>query len=862
MNISKINQLKQLYKSHLAVGSGVDDIVSSSVETRLNKYGLYEPEIINKAIPEKELDQVLSASLNSKYSQSESEIAKKLFGSMKRAKYDDVVGYYLDLFAGYVQEDAYRKNGSSGGLATWLAVELLKSGKIDGFIHVVKSSKPGVLFEYGISRTMSDIRKGAKSRYYPAELSKALKEVKQKPGNYAIIGVPEVLTEVRLLADVDEVIKCRVKFYIGLVCGHQKSTKYAEAIAWELGVQPGDLIDIDFREKQRTGRAIEYNMRISGLVDGVRKDISIGQASSFVSNWGHGFFKAKFSDFTDNVFNEVADIVVGDAWLEEYVNDPKGTNILIVRNEEILRMLLSAVTGKRLNLDSLTAEDIRRSQEGLIHHLRDELPYRLYKEGVKRNYVPKKRVNSHNKFTRKRKRIQSTRQIISRNSHRIYRKAVKKNSFSYFKKNMKSRMGLYEKLYAHKVRKTVNTPALEAALVKVAGRIVNLPKIIKDSRADGAIISLTGYSNYGNVIQRYALQKFLKENGYNFVSIADDFHHPRANYVIPKKVLVKTVPRFIKRAIKGITPYWYLPSISELYPEVARFNNLIRFANKNIWHKPFNLVDSLNYKNYIVGSDQVWRNWYGDDKNEEKRKAGHYFLDFLGDRETNRLAYAASFGKDVMTDVLSEDFIRYVKPYAKKFNGISVRERSAKSMIREAWTIRDAVEVVDPTLLLDAADYSSLISKKYLVGVPDEKLFYYILDMTLDKRRLLGLVEKKLSQEFWGINPGVEDELPPVEWWLKGFRDSDFVVTDSFHGTVFSILNHTPFVVIGNEGRGLSRITDLLEGLGLEGRIVLEHKISDFSFETLGEINWPKVEKCLSKKREDSSSWLLNHLVR
>jgi len=405
----------------------------------------------------------------------------------------------------------------------------------------------------------------------------------------------------------------------------------------------------------------------------------------------------------------------------------------------------------------------------------------------------------------------------------------------------------------------------KTSIKRAVSKVVNAKRYISEKTADGAILSLTGYHNYGNIMQRYALQQFLKKNGYRFISYADSLHHSQANYVIPKKVIAKTPLRFAKRLARNQKPYWYIPEIKDIYPDMVWTENLINFVNKYIWQKPFNLEDKDNYRNYIVGSDQVWRNWYGHEQSLdiEKRKVGYYFLDFLSDKKTNRLSYAASFGKDNLEGVLSHELIKYVKPYIGKFDAISVRERSAINVIKKAWGRGDAVEVVDPTLLLGSSDYSKIVDRSSgIVKQDTSPIFYYILDMSEDKKKLIEQLSKYLKADYYGIFPDGEDVLPHVETWLKGFRDSEFAITDSFHGTVFSIINHTPFVVIGNEGRGLSRLIDLLAGLGLSDRLLMDGDIQKFDITKLKDIDWNDVQNKLDEKIRFSSDWLLSHLVK
>lgn len=817
--------LDNLKNSRLHVGSGVEDVYDNNLHTVLDEYGQYGADY-NKASNSK----VARLLLNSDSSRSEDEIAKSVFAKITNVRYNTTFGYYLDLYVGHVTQDSFRKKGSSGGFVSWVATKLLENGEIDGFIHVRKTEKSAVLFEYGISRTVNEIRSGAKSRYYPAELSKALKEVQDTPGRYAVVAIPEIITELRLLAENNEVIDERIKYYFGLVCGHQKTTKYAEAIAWEYGIKPGDLEDIDFRSKRHIGTAGEYDMKLTGRVGKQKKTFIVRNNEPFVSSWAHGFFKARFSDFTDNSFNELADITFGDAWLDEYIADPQGSNILIIRNKKLATLVRDGISADEIQVDAVTEDTIIRSQQGLVHHTRDELPYRLYKENKIHGWAPVKRVEPSDELSKHRKKVQDIRQHIAEKSHTYYSDAVARNDFEYFKEKMNPYVDKYKKLYGQPV-----------------------PKKKKKVDADGAILTLTGYFNYGNVLQRYALQKSLRNNGHNFVSYVDPFSAPRDIYKIGWKIKLKTPLRAVKRFFNYQKPYWYIPSFGELYPEAGRLQNIINFVNKNIWIKPFNPDD--NYKNYIVGSDQVWRDWWGN-----RETIGYYFFNFLKGKKINRISYAASFGKDKINEVIKPDDVDYLKPYVQEFNKISVREKSGIKIIKDAWGVDEVNAVVDPTLLLDASDYSELIDNTDVRYEKIQPIFSYVLGETPKVKKFIERVQESRKQAITKIraHQGSEDDiLPLVEFWLKGFRDAELVITNSFHGMMFSVINNTDFIIIGKENGGLSRIHDFLEQFSIKGRFIDENQIDNFNLTDLQPIKWDDVNKKLDGAKQDSLDWLL-----
>ena len=140
---------------------------------------------------------------------------------------DALIGSFEAAYVGHAAEDAFRAEGSSGGMVSWVAAELLRRGLVDGVAHVVPADpvRDGRFFDYRISRSPAEIREGARSRYYPVELSRVLEEIRSVPGRYAVVGVPCFIKAVHLLRAEDPVLGERIAFTLGLFCGHMKSAR-------------------------------------------------------------------------------------------------------------------------------------------------------------------------------------------------------------------------------------------------------------------------------------------------------------------------------------------------------------------------------------------------------------------------------------------------------------------------------------------------------------------------------------------------------------------------------------------------------------------------------------------------------------
>jgi coenzyme F420-reducing hydrogenase beta subunit len=374
----------------------------------------------------------------------EDSIGEGLYGV--ESEYDSRTGYYKDLYVGYVAEDDFRAKGTSGGIITWLASELLKTGSVDAVVHVKKVENPddGILFRYAVSRTEEEVAAGAKSRYYPVEMSEVVQQIKEVSGSYVIIGLPCFIKAIRRAALVDPVLNDRVKFCIGLVCGHLKSRAFADCFGWQAGISPGHLEEVDFRVKLPGRTAGDYGVYLRG--DG--KEITRPTRDFLGSNWGHNFFRYPACDFCDDVFAETADVVIGDAWLPEYDTDPHGTSIVVVRNSFLSGLIKEGVSQNRLRLESSCIEDIVMSQAGGLRDRREGLAYRLWL-GQKCGWVPRKRVSPTKKsLPLMRKLIYSNRQSMGAKSHLYWRDALDRDDFDLFSRKMKRLISINRFFYS------------------------------------------------------------------------------------------------------------------------------------------------------------------------------------------------------------------------------------------------------------------------------------------------------------------------------------------------------------------------------------------------------------------------------
>lgn len=363
------------------------------------------------------------------------------------------------------------------------------------------------------------------------------------------------------------------------------------------------------------------------------------------------------------------------------------------------------------------------------------------------------------------------------------------------------------------------------------------------------ILTLPSTFNYGGILQAYALQHTLDNLGYDSIILQRERPINRVN----NKSLKALCKNLIKKVL-GKDAYT-VPNESQCdFIEVncRKFIELnLRKTQRVAYDTPTlsRLCEENEIDTIIVGSDQVWRpHMTANIKN--------YFLDFC-DKKIKKIAYAASFGVDEW-EFNKEDTLVCSK-LVKEFKLVTVREYSGINLCDEYLGV-EAKHVLDPTMLLSPEDYISLVEKSR-VGKSEGNLFYYILNESNAKSNFVeeisnryGLKPFKVMPErdaYFNYNADKHIEecvYPSPAAWIRAFIDAECVVTDSFHGTVFSIIFNKPFWTIGNKSRGNARFDSLLKMFHLEHRYISDIeslKIDD----QVRNIDWKQVNQIRQEKR-------------
>lgn len=367
------------------------------------------------------------------------------------------------------------------------------------------------------------------------------------------------------------------------------------------------------------------------------------------------------------------------------------------------------------------------------------------------------------------------------------------------------------------------------------------------------IVTLPLHANYGGILQAYALQTILKRMGYQVEHIQPKVIYPKLHPTW-KMPLVWT-KRAFRKFLGGESslPIFMHPKkwVRKNADKFIRENINCYFVGESNWDKKI----TKNYDAVVFGSDQVWRPQYAIPIEK-------YFGDFLGDSQIKRISYSASFGTEI--NEFTEEQIRKCGELLSKFSAVSVREKSGVEKCKTLFGV-ESKWLIDPTMLLSKEDYSNLYKKTSIPRFQGE-IGVYILDRNANIEQKLEQLSRKIGKTLFTMNskyenlnaPIVERFQPPVEQWLRAFDDAEYIITDSFHACVFSILFNKPFVCIGNKSRGNARFDSLLGLFGLEFRLVEE--LSDIEEKILIPIDWDRVNKILKEKRKEANEFIVNAL--
>lgn len=335
----------------------------------------------------------------------------------------------------------------------------------------------------------------------------------------------------------------------------------------------------------------------------------------------------------------------------------------------------------------------------------------------------------------------------------------------------------------------------------------------------GIITHWKDNDNYGAALQSYALQRYLRNLGHDAYVI-------RYYQIVDKLSIGEKLLLVLKNPFLPFKLYKSKRKVDNS-TEWNKKRDFQSFRNKHIVYsdKEYHGLDEIRVDYpvadlYVTGSDQVWHNPLTN------RHSWPYFLCF-GNKETKRVSYAASFGRNYFPCVDEKKF----KELLSAFNMISMREESGREILKERGF--ESVRCLDSTLLLDYENYKLLMAPR---KHKQPFAFYYTVNVTDTNEIYWDRIKLLFEERGWanvvttgaGYGPaeevfdGATYDYATVEGWLSNIFYSNIVVTASFHGIVFSLMLHKDFIYMplqGKYSKGNDRITDLLKSVGLMDRM-------------------------------------------
>lgn len=347
--------------------------------------------------------------------------------------------------------------------------------------------------------------------------------------------------------------------------------------------------------------------------------------------------------------------------------------------------------------------------------------------------------------------------------------------------------------------------------------------------------------NYGAILQNYALQAFLKDNGHKPTTIQwETEFNSWTNYL-------RGLYHLLKSWRNNSHHIW--PTLPGHYRVYQENGGRRKFVKRNIDLSKACLIENLTglvisteFDAMIVGSDQVWRPSFIPN-------IDIMFFSFAKGLNVKKIAYAASFG--VSYNDFSESQLNECRSLVSEFDAVSVREDSAIDQCSELLGYHHATWVPDPTFLIPV--------KRYLDCCKNLKprhniLFAYILDKNSNKLSYINaLATEKNLKVIIKYETGTPEDT--VEEWLALFRDADYIITDSFHGTVFSLIFNKQFTIFKNQYRGNIRIDSLVRQMQLEP-FCIEQNEEYLCYKP----DWQQINSNIQRWRKIGSDFLISSL--
>lgn len=363
-----------------------------------------------------------------------------------------------------------------------------------------------------------------------------------------------------------------------------------------------------------------------------------------------------------------------------------------------------------------------------------------------------------------------------------------------------------------------------------------------------AIMTWLYNENYGSILQAYALQHFLRSEGYE----AEDINYkPSLKTKLKNWTVNRNSPKLYIGKLKSLYLNKTCKKPEELKKRSKRFEE---FKRKNmklscLYQSPQDLkVINSQYDVFVCGSDQIW---------SPKLMNPVFYLSFINE-ECKKIAYAPSFG----VSHINNRKLNQIKTYLASFNNISVREKQGKDLIDKCVETEVTVQI-DPTLLITDEQWDICVSKPPIKG---KYILCYLLSKNDKYLRIVKYLSEKhklhvviITTQDGSFDTDFEEILDagPSEW-LGLIKNAELVCTDSFHGCIFSLIFSKEFVLFkrfcdNSSWSQNSRIYNLANMLNISERIIEnQEELSNFK-----SLNYTDIKEIIKNEAEKSKKWLL-----
>jgi len=307
-------------------------------------------------------------------------------------EYNPLVGYFHKIVVGAIRDPLDRSRSTSGGMTTYVLRRLLEKRLVTGVIHLAQNPNTNGIenaFEYRLSRSIEEVESARGTKYFPGSLKELRHLLERDDESMVIVALPCFIRGIRLLTKNDDECRKKIKYTISLVCGHLKTANFTKYLAINAGVSPNDSVSkIEYREPVPGGNAHDYraSFTVGATERSSEKKHTLPTKELYAENWAYGLSMPNICSFCDDVAGENADLTIGDAWIPPYDSDPRGTNIAIVRNLE----LLDIIQEQGLDTVEVGVDDFVHSQAGSFRNRREGV---LYRSATNRVEIPTTRVS-------------------------------------------------------------------------------------------------------------------------------------------------------------------------------------------------------------------------------------------------------------------------------------------------------------------------------------------------------------------------------------------------------------------------------------------------------------------------------------